>query len=399
MPFDKLKKIKFSHKILILATDYFPTYSESAQAVREITDQIDTIKFDLVTIKKNKEQSAFDRIGKVNVHRFGIGVDIIDKYLLVFFGHFFVKRLHNDRQYSAIWCIGTDYASSTAANFKIKNPSIPLLLTLQDEDDPKYLRKKIGLIDPWFRQLFACPDHIHCVNARLVDWAKRMGAHCEISLVPNGINFEQFYKGKLREYYIDELKGRLNILPTEKVIITSRFPNIEWSKNIIKAIALIKQMDGISIKLLIHESIGRKWFLKREAARNDILDHVIFLNNVSQEQMPNFLWISNLYMDCSKKEVSNNSLLEAMAARVPILNIKGAIMPDFYQDRVTGFAYNPNQALSVAEKIQYVFSENVARKQVIDNGEKVAREQFSYEKIKIEIEKIFDRLFGLNKHP
>ena len=396
MAISKARNIKFSNKILII-TRYFPHPSGPAEAIRQITNQVDTVKFDLITIKEGKDESRFDRIDKVNVHRFGIGNKMIDQYLLAFFGHIFAKRLHNDRQYSAIWGVGSDYGSSAAASFKLKNPDVPFLLTLQNEDDPKYLRKKIGLFDPWFRRMFASADRIQCVNEALEEWARRMGTTCEIDVVPNGINFDQFYKGKLREFYIDDLKGRLGITPKEKVVITSRFPNVRWTKNLIKAIALLKDMDGLKIKLLVHAHGYIKWILKREAKKRGVLKQVLFLSKIEHDEMPNYLWISDCFMAASKVILPNTALLEVMAAKVPILSVRGSIMPDFFIDRKTGLYYNPNESLSIAEKIRFILDETEIRNHVILNGEKVARDQFSYENIKIEIDNIFDKMFDLSK--
>lgn len=397
MPANRLKNIKFSNKILIVISRYFPHPSGPAEVIRQITNVVDTVKFDLITIKENGELSRFDRIDKVNVHRFGVGVKFIDQYLLAFFGHMFAKRLHNDRQYSAVWGIGSDYGSSAAASFKIKNPDVPFLLTLQNEDDPKHIRKRIGLVDPWFRRMFASADRIQVVNKPLEDWARRMGTTCEIDVVPNGINFDQFYKGQLREFYIDDLKGRLGITPKEKVIITSRFPNIRWTKNLIKAVALLRDMDGIKIKLLIHAHGFTKWVLRSEAKKYGILKQILFLKGIEHDEMPNYLWISDMYVITSREIPPNTAILESMAAKVPMLSVRGLMMPDFFKDRQTGFYYNPNESLSIAEKIRYIFDEAEIRSSVILNGEKVARDQFSYEKIKVKIDEIFDKLFDLKE--
>ncbi|MBL7057855.1 glycosyltransferase family 4 protein [Patescibacteria group bacterium] len=394
MSISRIKDIKFSSKILIIATRYFPHPSGPAEAVRQITNQIDTVKFDLITIKESRDLSRFDRIDMVNVHRFGIGNRIIDQYLLAFFGHMFAKRLHDNRQYSAIWGIGSDYGATAAASFKIKNPEIPFLLTIQDEDDPKHIRKRIGLVDPWFRRIFASADHIQCVNDVLMRWARRMGATCEVSIVPNGINFEEFYKGRLREFYIDDLKGRLGITPSEKVIITSRFPNITWTKNLIRAIALLRDMDGVKIKLLVHDYGHRRFFLRREAKSRGVEKQIIFLKQIDHDEMPSYLWISDMYFVTSKVIPPNTDLLEAMAAKVPIFSPRGSMAPIFFRDVDTGFYYNPNESLSIAEKIRMIIDETELRNQIIINGERVAREQFSYEKIKIDIENIFDKLFN-----
>ena len=390
------RSIKFSNKVLIIVTRYFPHPSGPAEFVRQLTNQLDTIKFDLIAIKEPGASSSFDRIDKVNVHRFGIGNVILDQYLLAFFGHMLAKKLHKERGYSAIWGIGSDYGSSAVASFKIANPDVPFLLTLQDEDDPKHIRKRIGLVDPWFRRMFSSADFIQCANDVLKDWARRMGAACEVGVVPNGINFDDFYKARLREYYIDELKGRLGITPKERVVITSRFPNVGWTKNLFKAMAILRDFDGMKVKLLLHDN-GMKWFLQREAKKHNVHKQVIFLKDIEHDEMPNYLWISDLCVISSKVVPPNTEILEAMAAKVPVVSARGGIMPEFFEDKVSGAYYNPNESLSIAENIRLLLSEDGPRNKIILNGERIARDQFSYEKIKIDMEKVFDYMFDLNK--
>jgi len=73
-------------KILIFSTAYFPFVGGAEVAVKEITDRVENIKFDMITARMDRKLPRIERIGNIEVHRVGIGCKTIDKFLLLFFG-------------------------------------------------------------------------------------------------------------------------------------------------------------------------------------------------------------------------------------------------------------------------------------------------------------------------
>jgi len=394
---EKLKKIKFSNKILIFVTEYFPAESATTLAIKGITDNTDIVKFDMITAKMSNDLSKFDRIGKINVHRIGIGIPIIDKYLLAFFGHLFAQKLYKERKYSAIWGISSDYGGFAAMFFKKAHPKVPFLLSLQNADNPKHFRKKLGLLDPSIKKIFTSSNYIQCIDNELLEWARRMGSESPVSVVPNGINFEEFHKGNLRNFHIESLKNKLSIKKNEKVIIAGPVNNKKIAKNFIKAIGLLSNLDKISIKVLIFESKKYKKYLKKAAIKANVEDKIIFIDKIKYENMPNYLWISDVFVDISSVSVPLSFIfLAAMASKVPIISAKDNKQPDFFKENQTGLLYDSNEPISIGDNIRILLDENPElRKKIIKNDENIASNRYNYEKIKIAMEKIYDKLFKM----
>lgn len=393
------KKIKFSNKILIFAPEYFPKSSSTAIHIKGITDNIDIVKFDMITTRMNRNLSRFDRIGKINVYRYGIGIPIIDKYLLAFFGHLFAEKLYKIKKYKAIWGIGSDYGSFAAMFFKQKHPKMPFLLTLRNEDDPKHFRKKIGFLDPFFKKIFNLADYIQCINERLLKWGRRMGCLNPISIVPHGISYETFRKGPLREFHIDSLKYELSIKKNEKVIIAGPCMDKKMTKTLIKSISLLSNLNKIQIKLLLFESKKYKKYFQKIANKFQIKNKLIFVDKINYENMPNYLWISDIFIHMSKEAFpSSITFLAAMAAQVPIISAKKSKVPDFFIKNKTGLICDYKDPVNIADRIETLLDkDSQLRKKIIKNGEYIASNQYNYEKIKIVFEKIYDKLFEMNK--
>jgi len=392
----KNRKIKFSNKVLIIATEYFPAVNSSILAIKGITDNIDIVKFDMLTTRIKSDLPRFDRVGKINVHRIGIGIPFIDKYILAFFGSWFARSLNSQRQYSAIWSVGSDYSGFAAMSFKSQNPEMPFLLTLQNSDDPKSIRRKVGLIDPWMKKIFFLADHIQCVNSDLFEWARKMGSVNPISIIPNGINFEEFHKGPLRQFHIEDLKNKLGIEEKDKVIIAGPCENKKIAKNLIKAVRLLSVIDKMPIKLIIYNSKNCKR-LKKLIRKSKIENQVINIKEIERESMPHYLWISDVFIDIAIVP-SRTTFLEVMAAKVPIVSSQNKEMPNFFKDKETGLLCDGDEHISIADKIKTLLEEDPGiRGTIIANGEKLSRDNYSYERIKIAIEKIYDQLFGTKK--
>lgn len=388
--------IQFSNKILIFASEYLPITNNTTLAIKGITDHIDTIKFDMITIKGDKELSSFDKIGKINVHRIGIGIRWIDQYILAFWGHHLAQKMHKERNYSAIWGIGSDYSGFSAMFFKNKNKSIPFILALQNEDDPKHLRKRVGFFDPWFRRIFSLADHIHCVSSSLEYWARRMGAYKNIEIIPNGIEYDNFYMEPLRKFHIDELKEKLGVTQQDKVILAGPAKDKKRVKNLLTAFSFFCEMEKQPVRLIIFE-VGRKIKkFKKIAAKLNVLDKITWIDKINYSILPNYFWVSDLFIDLSKNNLVGNWLLEAMASQTLIMEERSSATPPYLKDKENCFRYDFKDTLEIADGIKTLLLNESIQDKLIKNAEKLAKEQFNYEKIKEELEKIFDEALRVN---
>ena len=81
-------------KILIFSTAYYPFVGGAEVAVKEITDRISATQFDLITARFRRNLPKVEKIGAVNVYRLGVGVPVLDKLFLPFWGAWFALRLN-----------------------------------------------------------------------------------------------------------------------------------------------------------------------------------------------------------------------------------------------------------------------------------------------------------------
>ena len=187
-------------RVLIFSTAYFPFIGGAEVAVKEVTDRINDIEFDIITARMDKNLLNSEKIGNVNIYRVGFGCKLLDKFLLPFLGYLKAKKLYKQASYSIIWSIMASQASIAACFFKIKFPQVKLLLTLQEGDEEEHLRRYVLGIDwlykllirPWYLLVFKRAGAVTVISNYLRDRAIRNGVKCEVKVVPNGVDISKF---------------------------------------------------------------------------------------------------------------------------------------------------------------------------------------------------------------
>ncbi len=364
-------------------------------AVQNITDRLNDFHFDMVTARINRRLSKFERVGNINVYRIGIGVPKFDKYLLAFFGHKFAQGLHKRNGYDAIWSIMASYSGFAGMFFKKRHPKIPFLLTLQEGDDLEYIKKRVGILKPWFKKIFIVSDYIQCISKFLANWAQQMGAKCPIEVVPNGVDINKFSIFNF-QFSKKELKERLGIKEGEKIIITvSRLV----AKNAIEDVIEAMQYLPENVKFLILGTGPLEESLKLKTGRLFLENRVLFLGEIQNNEIPAYLAISDVFVRPSLSEGLGNSFLEAMAAGIPVIATPVGGIPDFLFDPdknpdkpSTGLFCEVRNPKSIAEKVKIFLENQELTEKIKTNAKELVIKNYDWDLIAQKMRNIFNKL-------
>jgi len=358
--------------ILIFSTAYFPLVGGAEVAVKEITQRLPDWQFDMITAKIQSGLAKFERIGNINVYRVGFGLGF-DKFLLPFLGLLKAKKLEQKNHYNLTWSIMASYGGFLGLFFKCSHLKKPWLLTLQEGDPPKDILRKVGIFKKWFYQIFQKADYFQAISSFLYNWAMKMGARSG-EIVPNGVDVEKFK--------VQNPKSK-----KEKVIITvSRLVKKNGIDDLIKAVA---QLD---IKLLILGEGPDEKKLKRLAERLNLKEKVLFLGHIQYNDLPKYYSSADVFVRPSLSEGLGNVFLEAMACGVPIIGTPVGGIPDFLEDRKTGLFCQVNNPQDIAKKIKEILENDELQKSMVNNGLKLVKDKYSWDKISLKMEKIFKKL-------
>jgi len=387
-------------KILIFSTAYLPLIGGAEIAIKEITDRLDDFQFDLITLRFNSNLKKSEKVGKINVYRIGFVknnpslADLVkwplklNKYFFPFTACFMACRLHRRNKYNGIWVMMASFAGFAAMFFKTFHKNVPYLLTLQEGDPFEEIKKKVNLVYPLFKKIFIKADFIQVISNYLAGFAREMGYKGELEVVPNGVDVKKFKVENLK-LTAEELKNKLKITRDNKVIITS---SRLVKKNAVDDI--IKSLYSLSpdIKLLILGDGPDRKKLENLAEQLKLLNRIIFLGAYNNDDLPEYLAISDVFVRPSLSEGQGISFLEAMAAGVPVIATPVGGIVDFLRDGETGLFCKVNNPESIAVKIKILLENKELADKIKINARNMIEENYNWDLLAVKIKNIFNRL-------
>lgn len=337
-------------RILVFSFAYMPHVGGAELALKEISKRAPDTQFDILTFRFKRSEPKTERSGNTTIYRIGS----VCRYLYPFFAFFKAVRLRKSYEYPVVWSIMANYAGFAALFYKIKFPRTRFVLTLQEGDPIKSIKRKVFIVYPLFKKIFTKADKVHAISSYLADFAKDMGHLKDVVVIPNGVDIKEFGNNSCswpRHSSVDV-----------KLITTSRLVKKNAIGDIIESLRYLPK----NFSLDILGSGPDKAKLIKLAERNNINSRVKFLGYIDHSDMKAYLNNADIYVRPSLSEGLGSSFLEAMAACLPVIATPVGGITDLIDDGRTGFFCKPSDPVSIAEKIKYV-----ADKRNVDNTREV----------------------------
>ncbi len=392
--------MKKNKRILIFSLAYEPFVGGAEIAIKEITNRIENVEFDLITLRFDRNLAKFEKINNVNVHRIGFALknptmaDLskfplkLNKYFYVFLSFLKAQKLNKKYKYDGIWAMMAAYAGFGAMFFKWKNSQIPFLLTLQEGDPIGYIKHRVRFVRFFFAQIFKKADYLQAISNYLLDFGKSMGFTGDGVLIPNAVDVDHFSKDYPREE-LDKLKKALNKKESDKFIITtSRLVKKNAISDVIKSLKYLSD----DFKFLILGQGPDKEKLISLAKQEKVFDRVKFLGLVDHKELPKYLKISDVFIRPSLSEGMGNSFIEAMASKIPVLATPVGGIVDFLFGKKTGLFVKVKNPKDIAEKIKLLLSDDKLREKIVQNAYEMVKNKYDWKLIASEMNKIFQKM-------
>lgn len=395
-------------KILIFSTAHLPFVGGAELAVKEITDRIDDIQFDMIALRFDSKLPKFEKIGNINVYRIGFTKknptmeDLvklplkINKLFFPFIACVKASGLHKKNKYDGVWAIMAAFAGFAAMFFKTTHPKIPYLLTLQEGDPVDYIKKKVRFVYPLFERIFTKADFVQVISTYLGRWARDMSYEGPMEIIPNAVDTTNFSR-EYSDSELQELKHALGKDINDKYLITtSRLVKKNAVDDVIRA--LVKLPDSIKFIVL---GVGPDMeILKNLARKKGVRGRVKFLGLVNGDEIPKYLKISDIFIRPSLSEGFGNSFVEAMASGVPVIATQEGGIADFLFDSVknpdkntTGWAVDAKSPDDIVKAVKDILNNPEKTKEVVDNAKKLAFEKYDWSLIAKDMRsRVFDEL-------
>ncbi|HDD31793.1 MAG TPA: glycosyltransferase family 1 protein [Thermococcus litoralis] len=206
-----------------------------------------------------------------------------------------------------------------------------------------------------------------------------------ISIVPNGVDDKRFSPTKEK----DKIKAKFGI-KGNVVLYVSRMSYRKGPHVLLNAFSKIEDAT-----LVIVGSGEMLPFLKAQAKFLGIEDRVVFMGYVPDDLLPEIFKMADIFVLPSvSSEAFGIVVLEAMASGVPVIATDVGGIPEVLKENEAGLLVPPGNELELRNAIQKLLNNEELRKWYGINGRKAVEEKYSWDKVVVEIEKVYEEIIS-----
>jgi len=255
----------------------------------------------------------------------------------------------------------TEFAIGTFARVLGKQLDIPVVHTYHTmyEDYIHYVTK--GYFDGISKKIVEYITKFYCdktIEELIVPTKKTYDLFKEkykydrnVHIIPTGIEIERFYKEKLNKDKILNLKKKLGLLNDNVILYLGRISCEKRIDFLIKNhVNLTKKFENC--KLLIVGDGPELEEYRKLVSKLKIEDNVIFTGKVPWDEVPYYYAISDVFATNSDFETQGLTVIEAMAAGLPVVALDDDAFRNVVIDGLTGYLFkNKKDYLNVIFKL------------------------------------------------
>lgn len=174
---------------------------------------------------------------------------------------------------------------------------------------------------------------------------------------------------------------------------------------------LIESLENLvervpDLHLLVVGSGRHKSRFERMAKSSKARDHITFTGRIPHEQIHRFYAAADAFVLASRVQVDpltglkdaetmGRVLCEANAAGIPVIAARSGGIPSVIRHKVNGLLFRPDDPDALIEAIETLRQDPALRVQLIEQGRKIAREEFDWSVIVRAHEEHFAQVLGL----
>lgn len=226
-----------------------------------------------------------------------------------------------------------------------------------DIDNYYPFQSKIG--QKFIRRAIRSSDKIIAVSEESARQLRNITDSENISVIPNAIDTSAF-KVCDRTSKDNQSDGALRLL------FVGAIGKLKGEKDLIKALAILRDTKtNIKVSFLGYEAESLMSYCKELK----VSKFIEFLGAVSMSERIGFFQKADIFVLPTYAEAMPMSVIEAMAAGLPVISTRVGGIPELITDGVDGLLYSPGDVSALAEKISFLLDNENIR---INIGKKAA---------------------------
>jgi len=233
-------------------------------------------------------------------------------------------------------------------------------------------------------------DEVILLSKRASEEVENFGVpHGKISVIPNGVNLEDFK----RHAETEDLRADLAIKRGNKVLLfVGRLAKV---KRLDVLLALTKSLlkEGIPVRTVIVGDGPEKQYYEKLA--EPIKDNVNFVGFIPHNQLPKYYLLADVFILPSLSEGLPTVLLEAAAAEKPCVATNVYGVPDIIQHGETGFLVGRTRIDLYSHFVRILLKDEDLARTMGKKAREHVKQNFNWDAIVDDYEKVYRRLLNV----
>jgi glycosyltransferase involved in cell wall biosynthesis len=379
------KKVK---RILIFSLAYFPHVGGAEIALKEITDRITDVEFNMLTLNFGGEPGE-EKIGNITVHRLGNGASYFSKILFIPRAAFAARAMHQALHFDVFWAM-MSYMLFPIVLLRFMGLRVPYLLTLQEGDPWEHMFSRWFILP--FRPLlsigFRNASAVQAISTYLGRWAARMGFKGKVTVIPNGVDLARFTAA---EHPPIVSAGIVNLVTASRLVHKNALDDV------IRALVLLPG----NVHFVIYGTGSQETELRSLAEDLGVSDRVLFKGYSDHAELARAFSTAHIFIRPSRSEGMGNSFIEAMAVGLPVIATQEGGISDFLFDEKrnpgtpsTGWAVDVDSPEQIALAVKDIMTNPDKVTRIRTHALRLVREKYDWNLIAKQMHALLTKLMG-----
>ncbi len=227
-----------------------------------------------------------------------------------------------------------------------------------------------GLLETYMPDFCAAVDMVISPSPGMAEVLRRFKVTAPITIVPNGVELNRFYisSGSVQRQRYGLSANDLLLVYTGRLAPEKNLPFL------LKAFRGLLEAVPNAHLLLVGDGPEREK-LEEQALESGCGERIHFVGRVPYEELPNYLTMCDVFVTASVSEVHPLSVIEAMAAGLPVMGIQSVGVGDTVKDGVSGYLSSEDLAAFTAKLTRLCLDESARQR----TGQQARKESERYD--------------------
>ena len=227
-------------------------------------------------------------------------------------------------------------------------------------------QSKIGR--KFIRQAIRSSDKIIAVSEESAGQLRNITGSNNIFVIPNAIDTSAFK-------FSERSTGERQTEQPVRLLFVGAIGKLKGEKDLIEALAILRdRYSDIKVSFLGYGAEG----LKSYCEQLKVYHFIEFLGAVSMTERIGFFQKADIFVLPTYAEAMPMSIIEAMAAGLPVISTTVGGIPELIENGVDGLLYAPGDVDALAEKISFLLDNKNIRIEIGEKAREKAGEQMDF---------------------